>query len=305
MSDFTLVTGSEGLAGSRFIEISEVKNKLHFPRQIEMDILNPAQVKAIIRSYDFGTIVNFAAYTDVGGAEKQKGKKDSECWQVNVEGTTNLVNALKSKGGKCHFIQISTDMVFPGSTDNPGPYSEDQSVESDESKLTWYGHTKARAEKVVLDTLGESSAVLRMTYPVRSKFDGKLDYLRKALKLSSEGKPFPLFTDQQISITFIDEACKAIDKIITGNHHGIFHASSADTTTPYELISYSLEKMGKNTGSIKKTTISEFLKKTGGTSARYSKLGGLKVENTQKILDLKFSSWKEAVDILINQGLAV
>jgi len=303
MKKFTLVTGSEGLVGSRFIEISEVKNKLHFPRQIEMDILNPAQVNAIIRSYNFGTIVNFAAYTNVGGAEKQKGRKDSECWQVNVGGVINLVNALKDKGGQFRFIQISTDMVFPGSVDNPGPYSEDQPAESDKSKLTWYGYTKAQAEGVVLDTLGESAAVLRMVYPVRAKFEQKLDYLRRPLKLFDEGKLYPLFTDQKISITFIDEACKAVDKIITGNHHGICHASSTDTTTPYELITYMLGKTGRKADSIKKTTISDFLKKTGSSLARYPKFGGLKVGKTQKELNLKFSSWKKIVDELINQGL--
>lgn len=302
MEDLTLVTGSEGLVGSRFVEISGIKKSLHFPKEIEMDILDPSQVKAIVKSYDFTTIINFAAYTNVGEAEKQKSRKDGDCWRINVDGVKNLVDAVKEKGGKIRFVQISTDMVFPGSVDNPGPYSEDHPRESDESKLTWYGYTKAQAERVVLDTLGESAAILRIVYPVRSKHNGKLDYLRKPLKLFDEGKLYPLFTDQKISITFIDEVCKSVDKIITGNHNGIFHAASIDTTTPYELISYMLEKTGRKADSIKKTTITDFLKKTGGSLARYPKLGGLKVGKTQKELDLKFSSWKEIVDTLINQG---
>jgi dTDP-4-dehydrorhamnose reductase len=303
MNKFTLVTGSEGLVGSRFIEISEVKNKLHFPKQIEMDILNPAQVSAIIRSYDFDTIVNFAAYTNVGEAEKQKGRKDSECWQVNVEGVINLVNALNEKGGEFRFIQISTDMVFPGSSHNPGPYPENHPPVTDEAELSWYGYTKAQGEKVVLDTLGDRAAILRIIYPVRSRFDWKLDYLRKPLKLFDEGKLYPLFSDQKISITFIDDACKAVDRIITGGHSGMFHASSTDTTTPFELVSYMLEKSGRKPGAIKKTTISEFMRKTGGSSLRYPKFGGLKVEETQKKLDLRFGKWKEVVDTLVNQGL--
>jgi len=303
MDSFTLVTGSEGLVGSRFIEISSVKNTLHYPRQIEMDILDPSQVSAIVKSYDFQAIVNFAAYTNVSGAEKQSGKKDGECWRVNVEGTTNLANALKEKGGNCRFVQISTDMVFPGSAENSGPYPENHSSVEDASKLTWYGYSKSQAEKVVLDTLGDCASILRISYPVRLEFGEKLDYLRKHLSLFNEGKLYPLFTDQKFSISYIDEVCRAVDKIIMGNHKGIYHATSTDTTTPFNLVSYMLEKMGKDTSQLKKTTISEFVQKSGDSPSRFPRFGGLKVEKTQEKLDMKFSDWKGVVETLVNQGL--
>ena len=75
MNDLILVTGSEGLVGSRFLEISESKNNFHTPTQIEMDITKPSEIKAILASYDFKAIIHFAAYTDVSAAEKERAIK--------------------------------------------------------------------------------------------------------------------------------------------------------------------------------------------------------------------------------------
>lgn len=299
-----LVTGSEGLVGSRFLEISECKDFLYSPKQSQMDITNPSEVKSHFRKYNFETIVNFAAFTDVGTAEAQRGDKNGSCWQVNVEGTRNLVNAALASKNKIHFIQISTDMVFSGSEEDPGPYDEFHEV-GKPSELTWYGITKAEAEKIVTDAFGENATILRLIYPVREKFEGKLDYIRKPLRLYKEGKLYPMFTDQQISIAFIDEVCLALDRILIGRYGGIFHASSSDITTPYELFSFVIEKIYGERGLVRGISLGEFLRKTGTPKFRYPKFGGLKVRLTERKLGIKFSTWKKIVDKLISQGISV
>jgi len=40
-------------------------------------------------------------------------------------------------------IHISTDMVFSGNAENPGPYNETQIPDEPSEKLTWYGIPKA------------------------------------------------------------------------------------------------------------------------------------------------------------------
>jgi dTDP-4-dehydrorhamnose reductase len=299
MRGLILVTGSEGLIGSRFVELYPQKKFLHYPKQVELDITNKNQVKKILKKGNFTTIVNFAAYTDVGASDNERGDKQANCWRVNVEGTKNLVNLVDPK--KTHFIQISTDMVFSGDEDNPGPYSEDFQPEEKSEKLTWYGFTKAEAERLVLAKLGKNATVLRFNYPVRSDFELKLDFLRKPLSLYDQGELYPLFDDQQISITFIDDACRVLEKIISEEKKGIFHASSRDTTTPFEVVSYLLRKVRgeMNTRSL---SLDDFIKR-GNDSRRYPKYGGLKVEETEKVLEMKFSTWREIVDKLIEQGL--
>ena len=299
MRGLVLVTGSEGLVGSRFVELFPRKNFLRHPTLVEMDITNFSQIKAVVSSYNFGSIVNFAAYTNVGEAEKERGNKEGACWQINVEGVRNLVNAVKDT--KIHFIQISTDMVFPGNTNDPGPYSEEHKPEKDESKMTWYGYTKAEGERIVKEVLGKEATIMRIIYPVRAKYEVKADYLRKPLELFDEGKLYPLFSDQQISIAFIDEVCKALEKIIFLKLKGTYHVSSRDTTTPYELISYFLEKARGVRGVTKSITLAEFFKQVGGSPVRYPKFGGLTVEETERKLGLRFRTWKEIVDEIVRQ----
>ncbi|MEK7188507.1 MAG: sugar nucleotide-binding protein, partial [Patescibacteria group bacterium] len=209
---------------------------------------------------------------------------------VNVEGVRNILDAIDPQ--KTHFIQISTDYVFSGSEDDPGPYTEDHPTETDPNKLTWYGYTKAEAERLVLERLESKATILRIIYPVRKEYEKKLDYLRKSLKQYKEGNLPPLFTDQQISITFIDEACKALAKIISQKHKGIFHAGSSNTTTPYELITFFIEKVS---GERPQLTA----RKMGELAGRYPKSGGLSVEKTENVLEMRFSSSWQTVDKII------
>lgn len=301
MKGLILVTGSTGLVGSRFVELYRRKSYLHLPTQVEFDITNRNQMKDVFAKFNFGVVINFAAFTDVAAAEAQRGDKNGICWKVNVEGVKNLVSIINPN--KTHLIHISTDYVFSGSKDEPGPYAEDQVAQEDSDKVTWYGYTKGNAERLFISKFAEKSTILRIIYPVRAKFEEKLDYLRKPLKLFDEGKLYPMFSDQQVSISFIDEVCKTLEEIVVGNHYGIFHASSTDTTTPYEIVSYLLEKARGKKNAVKPITLDEFLKSTGSPPVRYPRYGGLKVEKTEKKLGIKFSTTRQIVDKLVHQGL--
>ncbi len=292
-----LVTGASGLVGSRFVELHPNPTELLIPGHQELDMTNRQSVTEYFAKNQPNVIVNFAAYTNVGEGEKQRGDKTGDCWKLNVEGVQNLLDCMTPS---TFFVQISTDMVFPGSVDNPGPYGEDDRAETDSNKLTWYGFCKAEAERIAT-----GHTILRLIYPVRAKFDKKLDYLRKPLQSFDQRKLWPLFTDQQVSFCFIDETCAVLEKIIDGKVKGIYHASSSDTTNPYELISYLLDKARGFKGELKTQSLDEFLKNPANSPVRYPKFGGLKVAETEKKLGIKFSTWKEIIDKLVAQGIAV
>jgi dTDP-4-dehydrorhamnose reductase len=290
-----LVTGSTGLVGSRFLELAK-KYEFSTPSFPEFDLTNKESIKKSIDQFNPEWIVNFAAFTDVNGAETQTGDENGSAWNINVKGIQNLVDAFPSQ----NIIHISTDMVFPGSVESPGPYAEsDKSPDSPEN-LTWYGWTKNRAEKIIL---GNGSTVLRIIYPVRSRFEPKLDYIRGALKKFSDGTMYPLFNDQQICIAFIDEVAETIEKIIDTNSSGVFHCAS-DTTTPFELISYTVDQLGGDASLIKSASIVDFLA-TQANKSRYPVYGGLKTVFTENKLDLHFSTWQTVVEKLIGQGLSL
>lgn len=290
-----LVTGASGLVGSRFVELAK-EYQFSTPQYPDFDITSEESVKKAIEEFNPEWIVNFAAFTDVNAAEAQSGDETGTVWKANVEGVKNLCKAFPSK----NIIQISTDMVFPGSVENPGPYSENDVTPDSHENLTWYGWTKNRAEKVVL---AQGGTVLRIIYPVRSHFDPKLDYIRGALKKFSDGTMYPLFKDQQICIAFIDEVAKTLQQIIDTDSHGIFHCCS-DTTTPYELITFAVDQLGGDASKIKSSSIVDFLA-TQTNKSRYPVYGGLKTVQTEEKLDLHFSAWQTVVEILIGQGLSL
>lgn len=294
-----LITGASGLVGSRFVELYSDKYSLSTPEYPDFDLTDAHKVKTEISNTSPDMVINFAAFTDVAAGETQRGDENSPCWKINVDGTKNLVDALK--GSSSHLVQISTDMVFPGSEEFRGPYKESDKFSAEPDKLTWYGYTKAKGEEEVLANI-KNSTILRLIYPVRAKFDLKSDYLRKPLSLYDQGKLYPMFSDQQVSISFIDEIAQALDKIIENNISGIFHASSSNVTTPYDLVSYLLEKARDVKGVVKKSSIDEFLK-TVDNPVRYPKYGGLVCRETSEKLGIKFSSTSEIVDKLVQQGI--
>ncbi len=297
------VTGSNGLVGSRFVELSSNNFKLLTPEIDQLNLLDKKSVSYFIKKEKPDVIVHFAAFTDVTAAESQRGDKKGLCWMVNVEGTRNLINSIDHS--RTHFIHISTDMVFPGSKDDPGPYEIDHKPESDPEKLTWYGFTKAEAERLVLNKFKDKATIVRIIYPVRAKYEAKLDYLRKPLRLFDEGKLYPLFSDQQISVTFIDELCKTLNKIIDKNIDGVLHISSQDTTTPFEIFSYLLKLNRAVKNDVKSIKLNEFLKNTKQSQIRYPKYGGLKTIETSKKLNHDFLTWKQIVDKISSQDIKV
>lgn len=280
-----LVTGADGLVGSRVVELLNTKYDFVTPEYPEFDLTNSDSIK-FISSLCPQVVIHFAAYTNVSDAEKQK----DLCWQINVDGTQNLLAAIDTS--KTHFIYISTDMVFPGTN---GPYREIDPVADKSEQITWYAWTKLQAEKL-LDT--NKSSIVRIIYPVRAKYIRKLDYLRGPLKKFDDQKLHPFFSDQQVSITLIDEITVALEKIIENKSTGIFHVSSPDTGTPHEIISYLFQTARNYKGELARSSVKDF------PSTRYPHQGGLDPKNTEEKLGIKFSPWRQIIDQLVAQRLS-
>ncbi|MGY2894076.1 SDR family oxidoreductase [Deinococcus sp. UYEF24] len=113
-----LLTGGNGRLGT---ELQQLIPDIVAPGSTELDITDLGIVLDIVRRERPDLIVHAAAYTNVGGAEKDRAK----CWTVNVEGTRNMALAANEVGAK--LLHISTDYVFDGEqggykeTDTPGP----------------------------------------------------------------------------------------------------------------------------------------------------------------------------------------
>jgi dTDP-4-dehydrorhamnose reductase len=128
-----LLTGGNGRLGKELKQLLEVVA----PPSQELDITNPASVQAALGQHQPNLLVHAAAYTNVSGAESEKAK----CWQVNVEGTRNLVKAALTHN--LPLVYISTDYVFYG---DKGMYKEEDPLGP---VRNYYALTKLIAEELV------------------------------------------------------------------------------------------------------------------------------------------------------------
>lgn len=240
----------------------------------------------------FDTVVNFAAYTNVDGAQKETWDKNGLVWLLNVLGPQNLAESCK-KYDK-FLIHISTDFVFKGTEDYPGPYKEDAKLPTDMEGMGWYGFTKLEGEKKVRET-NPNAAIVRTAYPFRKKpYELKKDYAHGILDLFDNGKLFPLFDDQILTPILLEDLVEALKKISQIKKEGIYHVVSSNTTSPFEFGSYLIKKARGKENVIEKGSMKEFLMGEGRTPR--PRLGGLDTRKTQKILGMTFKTWQEMVD---------
>ncbi len=292
-----LIIGASGMVASRVIDLMKDKYEITPSDEKTLDITNRESVNSYFETNKFDCVINFAAFTNVDGAEKERGDENGIVWKLNVEAPKSL--AIKCLEKNIFLIHISTDFVFSGNKENPGPYSEESQLSESSEGIGWYGWTKNRAEKVVTES-GCRNAIVRYGYPFRAaEFEMKKDWARNLISLYNEQKLYPLFTDQIQSVIFIDDIVLPLGKIIDEELQGIFHLVSENTTTPYEIGSYLLSKYAGKDVELEKGSIIEFLKAPGRTPRPV--FGGLTTRTTEEKLGMEFKSWREMVDEFISQ----
>jgi dTDP-4-dehydrorhamnose reductase len=281
-----LVTGAKGLVGSKFTEM--FKDEYLFESldisdpQNPIDITNKTQVSSALENSEAEFVVHYAAYTDVTGAWKQNGDQTGVAYKVNVEGTRNLIEACK-KTNK-HLIHISTAYVFDGIKE--GLYSESDVL----NPIEWYGHTKAEAEKIILES-DINWTILRIDQPFRSDTLERQDVVRRIVQGLKEEKLYPQFTNHYFGPTYIDDFAKVVDFIIRTKTTGVFNASSGEKWTDFDFANLVKDTFNLN-GEVKRGDIKEYLKTL---DRPYQKNTAMDVSKLNEILDFKMLSIKDAL----------
>jgi len=287
------VIGASSMVGSRFCELQNDFKliKADLDGKISVDITNNNSVKTFFQQHQFSTVILFSAYTDVDEAEKQRGDKHGIVWEINVKGTKNVVDACRHSKRK--LLLISTDFVFDGQN---GPYPETEAFNQDEKKISWYGLTKKISEDEA--TTIDDYIILRITYPYRSKFKYKKDFVRSILEKYEQNNLYPLFFDQLTTPTFIDDLAPAIQTLLKTDNKGIYHLASLKSCSPYVFAKQLLKKFGKNPKKLTNASLAEILKRENSTPRPL--IGGLKVEKLPK-LGFMPTSWENGIEIILAQ----
>jgi dTDP-4-dehydrorhamnose reductase len=170
--------------------------------------------------------------------------------------------------------------------------------------LSWYGWTKLLGENEILKSEAKA-ALVRIAYPYRANYKGKGDFARWILELYDQKKlsSVSIFTDQNITPTFIDGVSFVLSILAKEKRSGIYHVASSDLTSPYAFACYLLEKARgvENPGKIvPKGSIVRF-QRNNPDRAKRPQFGGLQTARTEQALKVQFPTWREEIDKFVRQ----
>ena len=265
-------TGLSGMIGTRLAEMFGLEYEfINLDLAAGVDITKADQVEKILGNRPQSTVVHLAAFTDVSKAYSETDNKKGLVYQVNVLGTKNVAAACKKYNH--YLIHISTDFVFDGVNPPAGGYRE-----SDQPRpIEWYGQTKLWAEDEVTRS-GCRSVIIRTAFPFRAKFELKPDLVRKILSQLQTNTLHPMFSDQIITPTFIDDLGEVLRTFITKQPGGIYHCVGSTFLSPLEL-AQKIAAVFAIKAEIKPISFKDFLAKDPRPRQQFLKISNAKLKH--------------------------
>ncbi len=270
-------TGLSGLVGSRIIELLKDKYEfVDFSLDTGVNILDKENLTTAFElNKDAVAVLHLAAFTDTNAAWEQKGDKAGLCYQLNVEGTQNILDLAKKYNQ--YLVYISTDFVFDGSKTTP--YLETDTP----NPIEWYGETKYLGEKLIQDSGYSNFNISRITYPYRANFDKKPDIIHKVLTKLKNNEPVKMFSDQICTYTFIDDIAQALGYFLENKNTGIYHLVGSSSHSPYEMAKLVAKTFGFDENSVATSSLEEYVKSQPEGSRPWQKT---LITSNQKVQDL-------------------
>jgi dTDP-4-dehydrorhamnose reductase len=244
-------TGLSGLVGSRIVELlGGTFEFTNLSLETGVDITNAATVDLHIGQSDAPWIFHFAAMTDVDGAEKERDlKEDSKSWIVNVKATQHVADAAKKYGKK--ILYISTDFVFDGTKE----FYTEEDVPNPQG---WYAITKYEGEKIIAQ--GTQNLIIRIANPYLATAGVRPDFVHKIMERLLTQLPVSAPKDQQFIPTFVDDIAHAIEVLVKGDAHGIYHVVGTGSLSPYDVATKIASALKLDPAVVGSTTFEEFFK---------------------------------------------
>lgn len=232
-----LITGSNGLLGQTLLSLL-LKEKENYEifgvsrgenrsgrtdfYYFSVDITDENLLREELFKIEPHYIINTAAMTHVDVCEENK----TACDTININAVTYLTTI--SKELNAHLIHISTDFVFDGKqgfykeTDIPNP-------------LSYYGLSKLKSEEILINS-SINYTVLRTILVYGKVFSMTRNNIVLWVKEMLEKKQeITIVNDQYRMPTYVEDLAMACKIVIDKKATGIFHISSNQLLSIYEI----------------------------------------------------------------------
>ena len=247
---------------------------------IHLDMTDLKAVKEILTSLKPDVIIHPAANPNVEYCEEHP----METWQVNVEGSKNIIETAREIGAK--FVYFSSDYVFDGTN---GPYSEDDVP----NPINEYGLQKLAVEKLVANSL-DNYLIIRITVVYGWERSGK-NFVVGLINNLKKGRSMKVPCDQIGSPTYANNMVQAVKELIEADKTGIYHVAGTDVMDRYTF--------AKNVAGIFELDESLFVPVTTDQLSQKAKRplnAGMKVDKVQKDVSSRLMSVKEGLEKMNN-----
>ena len=283
-----VITGSNGLLGQTLINLlmkepenysvfglSKGDNRMNRKdfSYYDIDITNYPQLEECITHIQPSFIINTAAMTNVDTCEI----KPKECNNLNIEAVKYLTQICTKLN--IHFIQISTDFIFDG---NKGLYKETDLP----NPLSIYGHSKLKAENIVKNS-GVNFSILRTILVYGKVVNLKRNNIVLWVKdMLENNKEITIVDDQYRMPTYVEDLATACKLIVDKNISGVYHISSNELLSVFEIANQIADVFGLN-----KKLIKPISTKTLNQKAIRPQKTGFDLSKTIKELDFQPTSF--------------
>ncbi len=184
---------------------------------------SPDEAAQALEGADPDLVICSGAMTWVDGCED----RPEEAYRANAHGPSMLASYAKQHG--IPFVFFSSDYVFDGAAQRPGPYAE-----TDETHpLSVYGKSKLEGERAVLRVHPEA-LVLRTTWVYGPDAAGK-NFISTLQRQLRAGERMRVPADQVSTPTLNRDLARATLALLDADAHGLFHISGPDLLSRYEL----------------------------------------------------------------------
>ena len=229
-----MVIGATGQLGSDLVRTFDQPGELVALSTRDVDILDAARTRSILEALQPTCVINTAAYNLVDRAEDD----GRSAFALNAEAVGTLAAVCQAAGAR--LVHFSTDYVFDGVKRTP--YLETDSPQP----VSVYGESKLAGERLALERC-ERSVIFRVCGLfglAGSLGKGKGNFVETMLRLSREGRPLRVVSDQVLCPSYTLDLARKVWKVLPKVAHPIYHLTNAGQVSWYEFARRALELAG-------------------------------------------------------------
>jgi dTDP-4-dehydrorhamnose reductase len=229
-----VVIGATGQLGSDLVRTFDQPGELVALSTRDVDILDAARTRSILEALQPTCVINTAAYNLVDRAEDD----GRSAFALNAEAVGTLAAVCQAAGAR--LVHFSTDYVFDGAKRTP--YLETDSPQP----VSVYGESKLAGERLALERC-ERSVIFRVCGLfglAGSLGKGKGNFVETMLRLSREGRPLRVVSDQVLCPSYTLDLARKVWKVLQKVAHPIYHLTNAGQVSWYEFARRALELAG-------------------------------------------------------------